>query len=343
MDTLKIKYCNNNGFLIKNNRNKFKILSKINKILGYNVIDNNHKIYSDRLIHSLKNRHMLATYLSTGKSCCLFLTEIYGELTSIIIEKNSNDKNLYPKIITVSLHFNKELYNDTLFSTELYRSNNNCWYLILDSLLMYKGNKTEYSNINNIKMINKAVKEMKYYPIDLCKVIAKKFVKPSDIQNLVDKTNINLKGLKFINRFPIHFYFNKKYITYSNKTNLVNLPSDFSDIIREKIKELNIETDTSITNTVSTMKSPKFILELRKTDVYGVYDLFAKKNQTEYEDMGIGRIETIEISNEIINKLRLCNKFNVIADYSYNFSKFRVLEITKNRNISKSIDIKTSI
>ena len=49
MDVLKLKYCNNNGFLIKNNRSKFKILKKINNILDYNVLSNNYKIYSDRL------------------------------------------------------------------------------------------------------------------------------------------------------------------------------------------------------------------------------------------------------------------------------------------------------
>ena len=343
MDTLKIKYCNNNGFLIKNDRNKFKILSKINRILGGNVLDNNHKIYSDRFIPSLKNRQMLATYLSTGKSCYLFLTKIYGELVSIIIEKTSNDENLYPKIISVSLHFNEELHTDTLFSTELYRVNNNCWYLILDSLLIYKGNKTDYSNLNNIKMINKTIEEMKYYPIDLCKVIAKKFVKPCDIQNLIDKTNIKLEGIKFINRFPIHFYFNKKYITYSNNTLLLNLPSDFGNILKDKIKELNKENNNQTIKTMCTKISPKFILELRKTVVYGIFDLFAKKSNGKYEDMGIARIETIEISTEIINKLRTCSKFNVVVDYGYNFSKFRVLELTRNKDISKSRDIKTSI
>ena len=44
MDTTKIKYCDNNGFLIKNNRNKYNLLKKINNILGRNVLNYNYKI-----------------------------------------------------------------------------------------------------------------------------------------------------------------------------------------------------------------------------------------------------------------------------------------------------------
>ena len=44
MDILKTKYCNNNGYLIKNNRNKYNILKYINSIMGTDILNKNYKI-----------------------------------------------------------------------------------------------------------------------------------------------------------------------------------------------------------------------------------------------------------------------------------------------------------
>jgi hypothetical protein len=180
MNTTKIKYCNNNGFLIKNDRNKYNILKKINNIIGYNVLNSNYKIYSDRLIDSIKHPSMLATYITIGKPCFIFLTKLYGENVNLIIEKTVNDNNLYPKIVSVLLNFDEMLYTDTLISAEIYRQGNS-WYLIIDTLLIYKGFNVNYTNVNNIKMINKIADGVKYTPINLCKIITKKFISPNKI------------------------------------------------------------------------------------------------------------------------------------------------------------------
>ena len=341
MDTTKIKYCNNNGFLIKNNRNKYNVLKRINKILGYNVLNNNYKIYSDRLINSLKHPHMLATYITIGKPCLIFLTKLFGENITLIIEKSVNENSLYPKIVSVLLHFDKILYSDTLISAEIYRHGSS-WYLIADTLLMYKGHKVAYSNINNIKMINKIVGGIKYSPVDLCKVISKKFISPNKINEFLNETNLRLKGLKFIHKHPIYFHFDKRSISYTNTT-LTELPENNEILIKQKRKELNNLTNNKKAVQQIYKKSPRFILELRKTDFYGIYYLFAKHTASNYKNVGIARIETIEISSEIINKLTKTSKFNVEADYDYNFNKFRVLNLTLNRNISPYKTIKNSI
>ena len=342
MDTTKIKYCNNNGFLIKNDRNKYNILKKINNIVGYNVLNTNYKIYSDRLIHSLKHPSMLATYITIGKPCLIFLTKLFGENVTLIIEKTVNDNNLYPKIVSVLLNFDEILYTDTLISAEIYRHGSS-WYLIIDTLLIYKGFKVSYSNVNNIKMINKITDGVKYNPVNLCKVISKKFISPNNIGTFLNKTNLRLKGLKFIKDTPIYFHFDKRSITYNNNKNLPELPENNSYLITEKLKELkNANTNKKLIRQ-SHKQSPIFILELRKTKFYGIYNLFAKRDSSTYEKLGVARIETIEISSEIINKLTRVSKFNIEADYDYNFDKFRVLKLTHNRNISTYKMIKKSI
>ena len=341
MDTTKIKYCNNNGFLIKNNRNKYNLLKRINKIAGYNVLNNNYKLYSDRLINSLKHPSMLATYITIGKPCLIFLTKLFGENVTLIIEKTINDTNTYPKIVSVSLHFDEMLYNDTLMTAEIYKHGNS-WYLIVDTLLIYKGNKVTYSNINNIKMINRIVDGVNYFPIDLCKIISKKFISPSKINDFINETNFQLKGIKFINKQAIHFHFDTRSFNYSNN-NLVVLPDNNEILIKEKLKELaNLHKNEDLVKK-DHKKSPKFILELRKTDFYGIYYLFAIKGSSDYENLGIARIETIEISSEIINKLKRTSNFNVEVDYDYTFDKFRVLKLTQDSNISTYKTIKSSI
>ena len=336
MDVLKLKYCNNNGFLIKNNRSKFKILEKINNILDYNILNNNYKIYSDRLEFALKNKNMACTYLTTGKPCLLYLTKINGEPIALIIEKTINKNNIYPKIIAVSLHFDKELYENTLMSVELYRVDNS-WFIIADTLLIFKGKKTIYQNHNNIKMLNLIIQKYRYLQGDSCKVIVKKYMKPSEIGKFIEITNFKLSGIKFINKSPIHFYFNKKFINFRNDK-LFTLPTSNEKFIQEKIKELTTKSKNKEISNVKNVISNKFILKIRRTKDYGIYHLFAVK-QSEFKNLGIARTNTLEISNQLLEKFKNVSEFNVLADYDYDFNKFRVIKIVDKSPISDYCNI----
>jgi len=331
MDVLKLKYCNNNGFLIKNNRSKFKILKKINNILDYNVLSNNYKIYSDRLEYALKNRNTACTYLTTGKPCLLYLTKINGEPIALIIEKTINKNNIYPKIISVSLHFNDELYDDTLLTAELYRIDNN-WFLIIDTLLIFKGKKTLYQNHNNIKMLTLIIQKYQYLVGDSCKVIVKKYMKPSEIGEFMKTTNFKLSGIKFINKSPIHFYFNKKFITFRNDR-LFILPTSNEKFIQEKLKELTTKPKNKVISKVKNDVAKTFILKIKTTNNYGIYHLFATK-KSELKNLGIARTNTLEISNQLLEKFRNVSEFNVEAEYDYDFNKFRVIKIVEKSTLS---------
>lgn len=336
MDILKTKYCNNNGYLIKNNRNKYNILKYINSIMGTDILNKNYKIYSDRLEHILKNRHTLVTYLSIGKPVFLYLTKINGENITLIIEKEKNTNNLYPKIVAISLCLKGELYSNTLISAELYKLDDE-WFILLDSVYMYKNKKVIYSYKNNVEVLNNITKDYPYSELDSCKIIIKKYFTPDKIEDFINSTNIKLKGLKFVNRSNIHFYFNKKFINY-NRENLYKLPENCNIHIKNKIKEL----EKNIIESRSHRKkadSKKFILNLKTSKSYGIYDLFCDKNKY----MGIARIETIEISQMIINKLKTVNSFNVSTVWDYNFNKFKIIgidvvgELTNYKNITAQI------
>ena len=337
MDILKTKYCNSNGYLIKNNRNKYNILKYINSIMGTNILNKNYKTYSDRLEHIVKNHNTVVTYLSIGKPVFLYLTKINGENITLIIEQDVNTSNLYPKIVAISLCLKGELYSNTLISAELYKLGDD-WFILLDSVYMYKNKKIIYAYKNNDQVIKKIVEGYDYNGLDSCKIIVKKYFTPDKIEDFINSTNIKLKGLKFVNKSNIHFYFNKKYLNYNQRGDLYKLPENSNTHIKNKIKELekNIIENKSQNKRVD---SKKFILNLKTSDSYGIYDLFCNKNKY----MGIARIETIEISKMIINKLKTTNSFTVAVVWDYNFNRFKIIgidvmgELTEYKNICAQI------
>ena len=81
MDTHKIKYCNTNGFLIKNSRFRYDIINKLNRKLGYNSLQIFEKSYSDRLLDVLKNNLIMSTYISFGKYTYMYFTK--GSLLTV--------------------------------------------------------------------------------------------------------------------------------------------------------------------------------------------------------------------------------------------------------------------
>ena len=112
MDGVLISYCNLNGYLIKNQRKRYDIINGLNKRLGYDINNIKTKIYSERIMKNLNNKKTLVTYISSGKQVYLYLTKIYNECLSLIIETNLKD---IPKIIAIPLQFNENLYTNTLF------------------------------------------------------------------------------------------------------------------------------------------------------------------------------------------------------------------------------------
>ena len=114
-------YCNLNGVLIRNERSRFNIIDSLNKKLGWDIHNPIQKIYSERIMASLENKKTMATYITKGKSVYLYLTKIYNENISLIIENNSK-QDLIHKIISVSLCFDQKLYRNTLFKAELLKT-----------------------------------------------------------------------------------------------------------------------------------------------------------------------------------------------------------------------------
>jgi hypothetical protein len=348
MDVHKIKYCNNSGFIIKNDRTKHDIIKSIEDNTGINLLTTYEKSYSDKLKSSFKNTDMFVTYITYGKQTYLYLTKLYNENIALIIETQYNDKNKYPKIISIPLHFHKSMYNGTLFLGEIYKINNSSkWVFLVEKLHML--NNRSYTNniIKNIEIINDILNNSySYMSLSPFKILAKRYFTLNKIdENLTElnNNNIRLKGIKFygLNK-PINFYFNTrdynnmkfKFNYLPNKTNSKTLLENKNQLIKD------LEDNATITS--SGKMNIKYIpttlyLELRKTDTYGIYELFASVDKKfELKKVGKAIIKKIEISVQIINDTR--KAFIVKCFYNYKFKKFNVVQINKSR-LSKYSDV----
>ena len=177
MDVHKIKYCNNSGFIIKNDRTKHDIIKSIEDKIGINLLTNYEKTYSDKLKSSFKNIDMLVTYITYGKQAYLYLTKLYNENIALIIETQYNDKNKYPKIISIPLHFHESMYNGTLFFGEIYKlSNSSKWIYLVEKLHMIQNRSYTNNTIKNVEIINDILdNSYSYISLSPFKILAKRY------------------------------------------------------------------------------------------------------------------------------------------------------------------------
>ena len=336
MDIHKIGYCQTSGFLLKNDRAKHDIISNISNQLKFNPLNLYEKSYSDRLINVLKTKDdILATYISYGKYVFLYLTKIYNENVSLIIETDSNKDNLYPKVISVPCSFHESMYNGTLIYGEIFRTKTKSWHFLAEKLFIVDGQRINNDNNTNISTLNTIIdKGYVYSPVNPFIIQVKKYFRLNDIEDSINElssNNIPVKGIKFYGlKTAVNFYFNTNHYS-KNNYKFQELP-DINDNIDESKKELlkimeeeQTYKDLSSETPVSYLPET-FYLELRKTDNYGVYELFARTND-KYKlcKVGKARIEMIEMSQQIINDTR--KRFVVMCKYNYIFRKFDIIHI----------------
>ena len=349
MNCHKISYCNSNGFLLKNNRSKFDIIDNIKNRLGYDFLNPTVKSYSDRLLSVIKNKNLLCTYVTTGKSVYMYLTKIYNENICLIIELESNQSNKYPKIISVPCNFSSNLFeNNTLFYGEIYRDFKKKWFFLIEDLLIYNDkiyNKTIY---NSLQLVNKILNnEYQYLPISPFLVKIKKYFTLDTISENIDTLSLSLKGIKFKGlKTPICFYFTTNHYNKDKNTfeilPKINNSLDFQKKILKKEYLDDQEIDLDVIESFLDYKEKEYILELRKSDIYGIYNLYAVKNKI-LKKIGVARTESIEISILLLNLLENLDAIIVKVKLDKNFKKFTVKEVIKKSKISDFNEIKNEL
>ena len=209
--------------------------------------------------------------------------EIFG------LEKCKSLNNVIPKIhgiyegknnfYIIMEKFNDDLFNGTLFETELLRDNSNMWQLLLADVYYYKGKMMKDVTITNrINHIN-TILESEYIDntfCDTCPLFIKRYFdieeKQSVISEFIPQLNYKIRGLYFI---PINInYSNILYMFKENELKIniktVNkkpiLNFKITTTMKPEVYELHLNDHDTLTKVgyayVKDIKSSKYIKEL---------------------------------------------------------------------------------
>lgn len=341
MDANKINFCNSSGFAIQNNRIKSDIINKIMNKYRVNI-NQYEKSYNDSFIPIMKKFNMFATLITRGKKYILYLTKINNENISLLIEATTQN-GIFPRIIAVPLSIKDDMFNETIFIGEMLLYNQT-WTFIIDDCRVNKGYTTYNKEpLDIVKLCNDFINN-KFIPnkLEPFDIKVKKFFSISNIKQELNYNKLPLIGVQFIGlKNRIVFYFNSQ--NYNNENNTINLLPTYNNVSISKLQKLlmdEYETQDNINNEIilsDSKEKQRFTFEICKSDQYGIYNLFLYRNNIQV-DMGIARINTIELNLELINIFKYNNKHKVTAYFNRYFNKWEVIGTTKN-NLSNINDV----
>ena len=254
----KTGFCDKEIDNVTNNDMKQYILDNLKTKSGLQYTSKYAKIYNDNFSKNLNNPHLVCLK-SIGSPYFLFCTQINDVNYCFLIDKKIKDGYKFPKIFLVHYRFESEIFNGTLFETELLRDNCNKWHLLIGDIYIYKGEKldnkqiTERMNIINDIILNKyiddtfcnicPIKIKRYFDINQIKYITEEFI---------DKLDYRIRGLYFVplktSYAKILYMFNDDEYKKSNYKNKTTINFKIVKTIKPDVYELylNNETKSSI-------------------------------------------------------------------------------------------------
>ena len=254
----KTRFCHKEIDNVTNNDMKQYILDNLKTKSDLQYTSKYAKIYNDNFSKNLNNPHLVCLK-SIGSPYFLYCTQINDVNYCFLIDKKIKDGYKFPKIFLVHYRFESEIFNGTLFETELLRDNCNKWHLLLGDIYIYKGEKldnkqiTERMNIINDIILNKyiddtfcnicPIKIKRYFDINQIKYITEEFI---------DNLDYRIRGLYFVplktSYAKILYMFNDDEYKKSNYKNKTTINFKIVKTIKPDVYELylNNETKSSI-------------------------------------------------------------------------------------------------
>lgn len=347
MNCNKINYFNNQGYIINNNRYKSDILKKLKEIYNIDPFNFQEKSYSENLLNTILNKETLVCFIATNRNFIMYLTTMYNENVLFMISTIPNNDSPLPKILCFPFSFSNSLYTDTIFIGEMVNIDNN-WTYLLEKCLVYKGRDITYKYmVENLQIMTDILcNKFKPCMLDGFDIRIKQYMTLNNIEKNITNCQYQVYGIKFYTlKKPIIFYFNTNF--YNKPDNkLALLPDIDNQQYKKEIDKIlnNVEHDNDIDylldmiefdNTID--KNRVFILEMRPSDTYGIYNMYGEGNSENY--LGKSRIVTIEMAQEVKESIKKTNKCIVETRYNIDFGKFEIIKITNNTNLSNSLEV----
>jgi hypothetical protein len=307
-------FCSKEIDNVTDNSMKKYILDNLNIKTGIKYSHRYAKIYNEQYKKNLNNPHLICLK-SSGTPYLLFCTQINDINYCFLIDKKVKDGYEYPKIFIVHYRFSPELFQGTLFETELIRDKNQEWSLLLGDIYNHSG-----SSLKNVQIhdrINQCIDimETKYVTDSFCDIC------PISIKKYFDLNQIRSIFAEFIPQLPYRirgFYF-------------VPLKTSYS-----KILYIFKDEDYKKVNT-SNKKYVSFrIIQTVKPDVYELY-LFneQKTNIMKHSYASIPDTQTSKWVKELCEKKDEC-----IVECKFNALFHKWVPIKEGSVVDTLLDVK---
>ena len=169
------------------------------------------KVYNEQYSRNLNNPHVICLK-SSGTPYLLYCTQINGVNYCLLIDKKIKAGYDYPTIFVTPYKFNSEIFNGTLFETELVRTKNNKWFLLLADIYYYKSNSCKNKSILDRMNIIHTMLDTEYDQdsfCDVCPIQVKKYFDYSEKDYIINEF---IPGLDYGTR---GFYFVPLKCSYS--------------------------------------------------------------------------------------------------------------------------------
>ena len=272
------------------------------------------KIYNEQYRKNLNNPHLICLK-SSGTPYLLFCTQINGVNYCFLIDKKVKDGYEYPKIFIVHYRFSPELFQGTLFETELIRDKNQEWSLLIGDIYYHSGNSLK--NIQIHERINQCIDimENKYMDdsfCDICPISIKKYFDLNEIRSIftdfIPTLSYRIRGFYFV---PL-------------KTSYSKILYMFKDGDYKKINTTNKKYITFR------------IIQTVKPDVYELYLYNEQKTSIQkHSYASIPDIQTSKWVKELCDKNEEC-----MVECKYNSLFKKWVPIKEGTNIDTILDVK---
>ena len=192
MDLKKISFCDKDSFNVNSNKYKKYILERINyeNIIKKINFDSYKNVYQNKL---LNNDYFISEITRGNNYLLLLFKDNLNKNVCLLIDCKTCQGYEYPRINFVNYRFAEKLYNNTLFTCELLKTESN-WTLLITDILNYCNKNmfysTFYERLDKIYNVMKNYyKEDKY--LEVCQLKVKQYKYKDDIGDFNSKLGYN--------------------------------------------------------------------------------------------------------------------------------------------------------
>ena len=305
-----ISFCDNTAFNIKSDDLKKQIMETIESKYNLRIITKHFDKFDPKYMNNINSNPHLICVRSNGNPYFLYLTKIDFVNYCIFIDKKIQQGYFYPRMIVTHLHFEDELFLDTIFDGEMIKQINGKWIFMVNDLIVNKG--SYLTNINLVKRLNILYvllkNEYRQDDTDVCIIRVKKYFKYDEIETMIKQ---HIPALKYTCR---GIYLKPLFLRFRDI--LVN----FDDTLITKVQRTKFMKNFLLMDDLQPQQQQRK-LYARKTSNPDVYDLFEQDNTF----VDIACVPTLKLSkymrNVFIGK-NIIDKVELTFEFSERFKKW---------------------